>query len=53
MRRKSGLRRGRPRQLLYNKVHRIRVTTEFRDLLPFFQVLDKLPKDRRNAKQRP
>jgi hypothetical protein len=40
---------GRPRKLLYNKVHRIRVTSEFRDLLPFFQMLDKLPADRRNA----
>lgn len=42
-------RSGKPKTLLYNKVHRIRVTSEFRDLLPFFQALDRLPADRRNA----
>jgi hypothetical protein len=41
-------RSGKPRTLLYNRVHRIRVTQGFRDLLPFFQELDKLPPDRRN-----
>ncbi len=41
-------RSGKPKTLLYNRVHRIRVTPGFRDLLPFFQELDKLPSDRRN-----
>ncbi len=40
--------KGRPKTLLYNKVHRIRVTREFRDLLPFFKELEQLPPDRRN-----
>jgi hypothetical protein len=40
---------GRQRTILYTKVCRIRVTPDFRDLLSFFQDLDQLPADRRNA----
>ena len=49
MRRKTGQPRGRPTRLLYSKVHRISLTHTDRDLLPFFEALDKLPKDRRNT----
>ena len=40
---------GRPRTLLYTRVYRIRVTPEYRDLLPFFKMLDALPPGQRNA----
>jgi len=33
----------------YNQVHRIVVTDEFSDLLPFFEKLQMLPRGRRNA----
>ena len=36
-------------RILYNQVHRIVVTDEFRDLLPFFEQLQTLPRGRRNA----
>jgi hypothetical protein len=39
---------GRNKGTLYTRVHRITVTREFSDLLPFFKGLDVLPPDRRN-----
>ena len=40
---------GRFKKRIYNRVFRIALTGSDRDLLPFFQTLDKLPADRRNA----
>jgi hypothetical protein len=40
---------GKRKTLLHNQVYRIRVTSEFRDLVPFFNQLAQLPADRRNA----
>ena len=40
---------GRSKQTLYSKVYRVNLGPKDRDLLPFFQSLDQLPADRRNA----
>ncbi|CAG0933588.1 hypothetical protein TFLX_03118 [Thermoflexales bacterium] len=39
----------RSKTTLYSKVHRISLAESERDLLPFFEALDKLPAGRRNA----
>jgi hypothetical protein len=39
---------GKRKTLLYNRVHRIRIPPQHRDLLSFFEQLDQLPVDRRN-----